>query len=282
MTTDAYKLKDEANKRKPVELYKFWSDSGNQAWYYTSGDVSVTYPATGASAQEYTPALMKRTRTQFMTDLKISKMTINVERLNPAFVTYLTQPMPEMIWVEVSKLFRDQSPLEKRVMFIGQVAQTGYDGQNGALECHGFEKFLKMKVPTMRYQPSCNLKLYSDQCGVALTTYGATVSGLDSISANGLELTDTAFGLQANDYFKLGYVKWGDFKRTIVGHTGDTITIQFYIPGLTAGQDIYVAPGCDKSMATCTNKYNNLGNTNLNRFFGFRYLPYDNPATWQA
>jgi len=279
MTLSAsYYTKDLANTRKPVELYKFWNDSLDQYWYYTSGDVEVVYPATGGAT--YEPAYLKRSRTQFSVELKVSKMMIDVERLNPAFTDYLKEPMPEMIWVEVSKLFRDQDPLEKRVLFIGQVAKTKYNGLKGQIECNGFEKFLKMKVPTMRYQPSCNLKLFSDQCGVALTSYGGTVTGLDSISANGLELTDTDFGLEASDYYKLGYIQWGNFKRTITSHTGNTITIQFYIPGLTAGQDLYVAPGCFKSMAACRDKYNNLDNNNLDRFFGFPYMPLDNPATW--
>jgi hypothetical protein len=273
-----YYAKDLANTRKPVEIYKFWNDSLDTYWYFTSGDAEVVYPATGGAT--YEPAFMKRGRTEFHVDLKVSKMAIDVERLNTAFADYLNEPMPEMIWVEVSKLFLDQDPLEKRVLFIGQVAKTKYNGIKGKIECVGFEKFLKMKIPTMRYQPSCNHKLYSDQCGVALTTYGGTVSSLDSISASGLSLTDTAFGSQANGYYKLGFVQWGNFKRTITAHSGNTIGIQFYIPGLIAAEDIYAAPGCNKSMTTCRTKYNNLNNNDLDRFLGFPYMPLDNPATW--
>jgi len=276
--SDSYYENDLANTRKPVELYKFWNDSLDTYWYYTSGDEQVIFPASGGAT--YESAFMKRNRTEYHTDLKVSKMNIDVQRLNPAFADYLNEPMPEMIWIEVSKLFRDQSPLEKRVIFIGQVAKTKYNGLNGKIECVGFEKFLKMKVPTMRYQPSCNHKLFSNQCGVALTSYSGTISSLDSISASGLSLTDTSFGSQSAGYYTLGYVKWNNFKRTIIAHSGNTVAIQFYIPGLTAGQDIFAAAGCVKSMAACRDKFNNLNNSNLDRFLGFRYLPLDNPATW--
>lgn len=276
--TQDYYDKDLALTRKPVEIYKFWNDSLDAYWYYTSGDASFAYPATGGAT--YEPAFMKRSRTEFHTDLKISKMNIDVERLNPAFAEYLNEPMPEMIWIEVSKLFRDQDPVEKRVLFIGQVANTKYNGIKGTIQCVGFEKFLKMKVPTLRFQPTCNHKLFSDQCGVALTSYGATISSIDSISANGLTIAASDIGAQASDYYKYGYMKWGNFKRTITSHTTNTITIQFYIPGLTAGQSIYVAPGCNKTMANCRDKYNNLNNDSLDRFLGFPYLPLDNPATW--
>jgi len=276
--SSTYYEKDLANTRKPVEIYKFWNDSLDQYWYFTSADAEVVYPATGGAT--YEPAFLKRGRTEFHVDLKISKMNIDVERLNSAFADYLNEPMPEMIWVEVSKLFLDQDPLEKRVLFIGQVAKTKYNGLSGKIECVGFEKFLRMRVPTMRYQPSCNLKLYGDQCGVALTSFGGTVSSLDSISASGLSLTDTAFGAETDGYWQLGYVQWGNFKRTITAHSGNTIGIQFYIPGLIAAEDIYLAPGCNKSMDTCRTKYNNLNNEDLDRFLGFPYLPLDNPATW--
>jgi hypothetical protein len=33
-------------------------------------------------------------------------------------------------------------------------------------------------------------------------------------------------------------------------------------------------------MDACRDKYNNLGNGDLDRFLGFRYMPFDNPATW--
>lgn len=273
-----YYDKDLANTRKPVEIYRFWNDSLDTAWHYTSSDAQVVYPATGGAT--YEQAFMKRGRTEFHVDLKVSKMSIDVERLNSAFVDYLNEPMPEMIWVEVSKLFLDQDPLEKRVLFIGQVAKTKYNGIKGKIDCVGFEKFLKMKIPTMRYQPSCNLKLYSDQCGVALTSFGGTVSSLDSISASGLSLTDTTFGSQVDGYYKLGFVRWGNFKRTITAHVGNTIGIQFYIPGLIAAEDIFAAPGCNKLMSTCRTKYNNLSNNDLDRFLGFPYMPLDNPATW--
>jgi uncharacterized phage protein (TIGR02218 family) len=276
--SESYYEKDQANKRKPVEIYRFWNDSLDAAWYYTSGDSNFVYPATGGAT--YEAATFKRSRSAFHTDLNISKMTIDVSRLNPAFSNYLTQPMPEMIWIEVAKLFRDQDPLEKRVIFIGQVANVKYNGVKGTIECHGFEKFLKMKIPTMRYQPTCNLKLYSDQCAVALTSYGGTVSAIESISSNGLQITDSAFSGEDDGYYTLGYIKWGNYKRTITNHVGSVITIQFYIPGLIGGEDIYAAPGCNKSMDACRDKYNNLGNGDLDRFLGFRYMPFDNPATW--
>ena len=278
--SNTYYQKDEANTRKPVEIYKFWNDSLGSYWRYTSGDVAFAYPATGVSAVTYEPQFIKRSRTEFSVDLKVSKMALDVERLNPAFADYLNQPMPEMIWVEVSKLFRDQDPLEKRVIFIGQVAKTKYNGLKGVIECRGFEQFLKMKIPTWRYQPTCNHKLFSDMCGVALTSYGATISSISSISANGLEITDTEFGSQLDGYYQGGYLQWNNFKRTIISHVGNVINIQFYIPGLTAGQDVYVAPGCLKNMDDCRDKFNNLNNAGLDRFLGFPYMPLDNPATW--
>ena len=271
MTTSTYKAKDEANERKPVELFRFWTDSGNSNWHYTSGDVVVTLGST-----DYNPAYIKREKLAFEGDLKVTRQTLTVARLNPAFVTYLTQPMPEMVWVEISKLFRDQDPYEKRILFIGQVRRSGYDGVDGQIECTGFEKFLKMKIPTMRYQPTCNHKLFSTDCGVTAASYAATVTAIDSISSNGLEITDSAL---TGDYVG-GTLVWGDFKRTITSQSGTTVTIQFYIPDLTAGQDVYVAPGCNKSMSDCQSLYNNLGNPALNRFQGFRYLPKDNPAMW--
>lgn len=275
MVSQDYIDKDVAHVRKPVEIFKFWVHSASQYWYYTSGDVEFDY-----DGDTYTPALMKRSRVSSKVQMHVSKCNIKVERLNTAFITYLTQPAPEPIWIEISKLFRDQSPAEKRVVFIGQVLKSGYNGVDGFINCVGFEKFLRMKVPVMRYQPSCNLTLFSSQCGVTAATYLEQPT-IDSISANGLEITDTTFASQEDGYYVGGYVEWGNFKRMIVAHVLSVITIQFSIPGLIAAEQIDVYPGCNKSMAHCKDKFSNLGGS-LDRFFGFRYIPRDNPATWQG
>ena len=273
MVTQAYIDEEQSHERKPVELFHFWTDTGSQDWYYTSGDVSVVY-----NTNTYLPAPIKTSARAMDIRLNESKLTITVERILDSIKDFLTQIIPTVVWVEVFKLHRDQSPLEASVYFIGQVRRPTFDGVDASIECVGFEKFLQMMIPTWRYQPGCNLQVFSDRCGLNKADYKETAT-LSSLSSNGLTLTSTDFSAFADGYFSLGYVVFGDHKRVVTEHEGSTVNIQFAIYGLTGTDSVDIYPGCDRLMTTCRDKYNNLGGT-LDRFFGHPYIPIDNPATW--
>lgn len=273
MATAEFLAKEQAVERKPIELFHFWNDSGTLDWYYASGDEEITY-----NGDVYSPAPIGRTATNRDLSMSVSKMSIKVERLLDPFVDYVTQIMPETIWVEAFKLHREQAPLEAVVVFIGQVSRPVFNGTDATIECIGFEKFLQNAVPMMRYQPGCNYALFDDRCTVTLASF-ETAATLSTINTAGTTITSAAFATQATGYFNLGFVTFNNYRRVVVEHTGDEITLQFPIAGLLGTSAVAVVPGCDKTMINCRDKFSNLY-VGENRFFGFPYIPTDNPATW--
>ena len=269
----AYIAAQEAGKRRPTELYRFWTDTLTMNYLYTDGDIPVTY---GGSV--YDPAPLSRTGMERDVTFDISKMTITAQDVLPAIIDHITQVEGEIIWVEVAQLLRDMSPLEKQVIFIGQLSRPAYKGNVVQLECVGFEKFLSLPVPRHRWTPQCNHTLYDDGCGLTKATFAVSAATLTSVSSNGLVINAAA--MDAAPYsLTRGFIQWRVHKRLIVSHSGTAIGIRFAIPGFTSGAtDVAVYPGCDKTMARCTA----LGNMNgaLDRFFGMPYIPSDNPTTW--
>jgi uncharacterized phage protein (TIGR02218 family) len=157
------------------------------------------------------------------------------------------------------------------VIFVGQIKNVSFKGATANIECVGFEHFLKMPVPTLRYQLTCNWKLFDSHCKIAPEDY--KVSAVVTLDATETKLTSATFGGYDDGYFTGGFVEFGDDSRTIVAHEGNTITIAYRMKSLTDNDSVDAWPGCDGRAETCRDKFDNINN-----FLGFPFIPVDNPA----
>jgi uncharacterized phage protein (TIGR02218 family) len=262
--TQDYIDKEEAVTRKPVELYKIWS--GSTYWYYTNGDVSVTF-----ESNDYVPAAITRNSVEYNSTLDISTMKVQFLPIASPVVQYIAINPIDIVWIEISRLFRDQDPLEKSVIFIGQIKSVSFKGLNAEAECVGFEHFLKMNIPTFRYSPTCNHKVFDSLCGLTSATY--KVSATITLDATETQLTSSSFSSYDNGYFVGGLVQYSGESRPIVAHVGSKITMGYRMTGLVTSVVVDAYPGCDGTPETCKNKFDNIEN-----FFGFPFIPDENPA----
>lgn len=136
---------------------------------------------------------------------------------------------------------------------------------------------LERPMPRNVWQAGCLHNLYDAGCTLsqgAFTVTGVVVAG-GTASAFRTNLT------QADDYFALGAIT---FTSGVL--SGQTVTVKAYAnaSGLVtpnvvlpsnpaAGVTFSIYPGCDKTQATCTNKFSNLAH-----FRGFPYIPVPETA----
>lgn len=262
-----------ASKRIPAELYTFWNNYNT--YYLTSSDQEITY-----DGHTFVPTRIKRGNTQFSADLSISTITVTVNYLNQEVIEYVIDAPIDQTYIKIEKVFLNQSPMESIVYFIGVFDNVAFQGQNSVIQASGIEKLLRKPYPNFRYQPKCNHKLFSSSCGIVKADY-AVQRTIMAISTNGLNITiDTLAGFDS-DYFVLGFIKGNiSSEKMITSQSGNILTVRSRIPELSVYDVITLYPGCYKLASTCTNKFNNLGNSSLDRFLGFIYTPNDNPATW--
>lgn len=261
-----YQDLEQKTTRKPVELYKIWQ--GSTYWYYTNGDVAVVY-----DGNTYNPGVVMRGTAQYDSDLDANTISVRFARNTEPIDDFIEEMPPETVWIEIGRLFRDQSPLENSIVFIGTVKNVSFKGVDAEATCVGFELFFKQVIPLIKYQKKCNHTLYSTGCGVTKASYKASLASI-TLSSDGLEVTHADLATYDEAYFQLGYLEYNNHKRMIVNHTNNKATIRYTIPGLATGQNVDVYAGCDRTIATCTDKFSN------DKFNGFPYLPDDNPAKW--
>jgi uncharacterized phage protein (TIGR02218 family) len=264
-----------ARTRRPAEVYKFWNT--NNTYYRTSADVPITY-----NGNVYTPTAIKRGGTRQSLDLTVSKVSLTMNYADAIVAEYLGQSPLDLTFLEIKRVFRDQPTKEGLAVFIGVFGKTSFQGLQCKINCVGIERLLRQKVPRLRYQANCQLSLYGTRCGVNPATYG--VSGnVVSVAADGFTFVLTEAASYANGYFNLGYVsKSATPAQMVTNHVGNTIYLRQPLIGLVATDSVTVYPGCDKSMSTCKNKFNNLGNNLLDRHLGYPYIPADNPSMWKG
>ena len=261
-----YIVREVSSQRKPVELYHIFSSDESVNWYLTSGDVEVVF-----DENTYLPATLDRSAVQYNSQLEVTTMSIQAGHITDFVVDYISVNPVEILWVSVMKLFRDQDPLEASVVFVGQIKDVSFKGIAANINCVGFEHFLKMPVPTMRYQLTCNLKLYDDKCKKVQADYKTTTTV--TLDATKTILTSVDFALEPDGYFNGGTVVFGADTRTIVSHTGSNITIVYKMKELEDSNSVDAYPGCDRRIETCRDNYDNIIN-----FMGTSFIPIDNPA----
>ena len=258
--------KEVAEERQPVELYHIWTEGGANNWYYTSGDVSVSY-----NGDTYTPALITRGQTSYNSELDVSTLEVQFKHVDDAVVRFLSMNPITPTWISVMKLHRDQSPLEADVIFVGQISTVTFKGNLANAKCVGFEHFLKMPIPTWRYQLTCNHKLFDEYCKLSANDYKLTTTV--TVSSDGTVLTSSDFSNYSSGYFTLGKAIFSGESRPIIAHSGDTITLAYKFYDLEDNDSVDVYPGCDGNIGTCKDKFNNLIH-----FLGFPFTPQDNPS----
>jgi uncharacterized phage protein (TIGR02218 family) len=156
--------------------------------------------------------------------------------------------------------------------FTGRIATVKPDREQAVLQVKSDTELLDVMVPREVYQPGCTNTLYDSACGVnraALTVTGTATAVTDA--------TRITFGHalgQAAAHFDLGVVTFtsglnAGIARTVKRHVSGQITVLSPLPFAVAIGDAFsIYPGCDKTQATCTSKFNNVI-----RFRGHPYIP---------
>lgn len=135
-------------------------------------------------------------------------------------------------------------------------------------------ELLNVKFPTHLYYPPCIYTLGDKGCGVDLTLFrkAGTASG------------GTRSAIQSTLHLAEGYLAQGSITFTSGRNTGVTRTVRsndrneitvvmpFYYPP-AAGDTFHILPACDKSMACCKARFNNLA-----RFRGYPFIPVPETA----
>jgi uncharacterized phage protein (TIGR02218 family) len=264
-----YIAKEVAVQRKPCELFHIWTAGGSH-WRYTNGDVDVVY-----DSNTYYAAALKRGGLTKDIQLGVTSLQIDFQYLQNPILEYIALNPIQIIWISVMRLFRDQSPYEAQVIFVGHIKEVQFQGIQGSAKCVGFEHYLKKPIPRFRYQRQCNWTLFDTRCTVASASY-SQVATVTALSSDLLSFECSGMTTQVSSYYTAGKVVFGEEERMITYYAADTnIHIRYKMSNLAVGSSVTLYAGCDGDIETCRDRFNNVIN-----FGGTPYIPLDNPCLW--
>jgi uncharacterized phage protein (TIGR02218 family) len=231
---------------------------------------------------------LQRSRIAIRRGVQVDEMTVTVQANENTLVN--SRPLLPLIsrgfldgarW-RVSRAFAasaDSAPVGLLTQFAGRVGDVGKLTRSSTqIRVVSDLDLLNTMVPRNLYQPGCLNTLFDAACGLSEAAARVTSTASSASNAN-----RTTFGhslAQAAGFFDLGWVAFtsganAGVRRTVRVHTSGQITTTTPWPEAIAPGDAFtIVPGCDKSLATCTSKFNNRI-----RFRGQPFIPVPEIAT---
>lgn len=258
-------METSASSGAPVELYEFGYTG--HAYRYTSGDEEVT-----VDTYLYAPLALTRSALRPSMNKEKAALTLTLPLTAGIVEVFRVAPPGEEVTLTIKRYHRGDG--SKLVMWMGRVLNTKFDEFEMELSLESILSSMQRIILTRSYQKNCPHLLYGTACGVdpvlhKVTTAAKTVSGV----------TVSAPISPADGYYAGGMVTYTSVhsgtveRRFIAGNTGGTLTLDRYPYGLLVGQSFELWPGCDRTLADCKDKFNNIAN-----FGGQPFIPTKNPA----
>lgn len=270
---------------KPVEIYDFYLGSQTEEDAYTLHFVNYYWPINfftylGQSAQQYIALGIERGGFVQSSQGEISKATLAADDTNGGLTYYASRYKFRDKRIVIRLAFRDNldNVNNAKLLFDGKITSIAFEQK---------EKKRKItitanpKLGSLRYKTGwpysikCNCQFGDQFCKQDLNSDLNSVTGFIE-SATTLTITDTTKLVQASDYWNIGYIEFlsgpnvGE-TRGIFDFDGvtNTLTLDYELAYTPQTGNLYkVTRGCDKTIETCENTYENTEN-----FHGFHTIP---------
>lgn len=254
---------DSVASSAPVEGYKFIGSF--KTYLYTSADEKILI-----NGENYLPIAIKRANVKAGTQ-EDDTLSLNLDLPFDIDVVrdYAYAQTPPKLTLE---LYRQQQDTGEFVLYwTGIVRGFSVTDRTASIQVPSiFSLALKGEIPNVYFQSPCNHVLYDGRCGI-LRSDNRVQTTVQATSP--LEITlDTepaaAHILAAGEIVNL---RTGE-RRLILDNNGSLIDIGYPFVDMLVGDEVEVVKGCDHSLQTCKDKFDNVIN-----FGGFPYIPADNP-----
>lgn len=248
----------------PVELFRFVR--GDKCWNYTSADEDAVY-----LGETYLARTISRGSFERNEEAVSAQVEVRVDRELALVSQFLDGSVPEPVYLWIFRLHRDQPDVI--TMFKGRVANATIQLEEIVLNCQSPLGSDEKAIPRERIMRTCPHALYGNRCRVDPTAYdvATTISGTGG-DAN--QYTVASDGGNPDGWFAAGVmvVDATGQRGFIQEHTGNTIRLLQAIPGLGVSDAVTLYAGCDRTVETCRDKFNNVP-----EFGGFPLHPERNP-----
>ena len=258
---------------RPIALYDFrW---GNTHWKYTSADSDQWFPDDSEEGNRFRAvSIFDDGMTQGGSSE--NDFTVHGQSDLPIVALFGESPPTAPVWLTVRRKHPDDPDNEAPVYWVGRVANVMRPENQAEADIRGISigKLLKSGGLRLTWSKNCPHCVYDSGCKVnpALHEYEVEVEAVA-----GSAITLAVAVVPEEGTLTGGYAEWtrqGESeKRGIeVQSSGTEIKILGRAAGLSPGDMIRLHPGCDQTVSTCDEGFDNIDNHG-----GFPFMPEKSP-----
>jgi len=267
-----------------VDLYTFTTKT-NEVYRWTSHDCRVL--TTDGRLFVVGPGI-ERSRIRLSAGIEVSTMDLTLHVDDEVVLGgipalhYAERGLLDGADVQLEWAYFDENGVLKGLQrrFSGTTGLASFEMGRIELQARSELAKLNTMVPREVYQPSCLNQLFDSNCGLDRDAYTitGTVTSVPSGRAGVMEFTDSGLS-QSAGWFDLGAIEFHSgglnrIARTVKQHAaGGVLRVSMAWPEAPAVGDTFVViPGCNRSVDSCRDKFNNLRFGRL-AFRGTPYVP---------
>lgn len=254
-------------KREPRYLYKFVN--GDLSFFYTNVGTDQEFEGDVYTSNQ----VISHTSPERTQDVSKADVTITVPFDFPVLDLHNPFPAPKKTKVTIYKFY--EGVTDPTQCFRGEVLRPRFNKSSAQILCQTRLSSLDKEGLPETHANLCTKFLGDGRCPVNLENFrvGITVSDI-----TGSVYTVTGI-TQDDDWFKGGKIEApnGDL-RYIISQVGDVLTLDNPFPPETLAEldDADIYPGCDRTFATCSTKYEDETGGGA-AHGGVTFMPNDNP-----
>ena len=250
-----------------IEIYTVTYDFNR--WRYTSADEDVyKEPVT------FRTVPISRSKIELSTDNTSASFEVEFPLDAEFLELFRVSPPSGLVTLLCEKYdLITQKPME--IVFKGRIINVAWNLTNAVVNCESSSQAIKRMGLRRHYQYGCPHMLYGGECRVDREQY-VTIDQATNVTGSSLDLLSVAG--RADNYFAGGYIEYTHVELQTVeriavsASSGITLTLFSFPIGLEAGMDVRAYAGCDRTIATCSAKFNNTEN-----YGGTPFIPTKNP-----
>lgn len=240
---------------RPIFLYSF--TLGSATWRYTSSDADVLLGGYKWIAVPISDDGVKLTG-----EAQTDALTITAPSTIAPVQMFIGTPPSQSIMVGIYHYHEGDT--EAVLGYMGELIQVGQPQPGRAtLTVDAIAASMQRDGLRLGWQRTCPYALYdsltckADKASKAITCKVFEITG-NNVTMQGID------GL-ADDVLAGGFIEWthptrGTEYRGIESQKGNVVGMFGLADGLYYGLEVKAYPGCDRTVSTCTTKFNNLGN----------------------
>lgn len=266
-----------------ADLYDILLVNGEHI-FLTSADIDLYYQM-GRSSQTFISALIERNQWKLSKGTSVNSLTVTIYP-NDYVSNILVGGIPLIEACNIGALDGSQVYIYRAFMptwkynninndntitlYFGYISTITADRTMVQFEVKSALEYLNLKTPKNLFQAPCGNIVYDLTCSLDIVNYTTNFTVTNAIDKQNIS-TGIA---QPDGYYNLGIITCltgvnAGAKRSVLSFVNGIATVSLLWDNIPQTGDTFsIVAGCDKTMATCKNKFNNIAN-----YRGFPFVP---------